>query len=213
MKLLILGISVVTTVGLLAGCSSQVLTPPTPTPSPVNSVDPALFKAAKNLYKVSVDEFKGNVEMFATPKKSMNFRETSVSDAWGLLMVDITRANETAPYEFQLVSYYDGNDWMFHDEVDLKSDSGTFIGAVDSTTRNDQAQDGGRVTELGMQTLKKAQVAGFCKVFASNNIRVRLSGTNGQVTDMTSSLSPSAYKSIAAGCTIWQGLQQGYSPN
>jgi hypothetical protein len=162
------------------------------------------FNRAQQAMTISVDEFKGNFEVYPPVSLFDLFREGSSSAS---LSVDITKADSSSPWEFNLVTSYSGEEWMFHDELDIKSSAGVFIYNLDSSNRNDQTTDSGTVTEFAGSSLSKNEIDLFCRVIDQNDVKARLSGTGGNVQSITG-LVPNADK-LKSSCIIWYGLKQG----
>jgi hypothetical protein len=205
-------LTVLACASLLTACSASTsatdlasLDAPSATPTPAYKiVSPERFKAALATYKSSVDEFNGHTEI--TPK-SMTGIFFSDGIGHASVLLGFSKHDSKSEWKLALVSNYWGDDWLFHDTLDLKSSSGVVTLDVDPLTRDDQVSNGS-VTEIAVTNLDSTQTDQICNVLQGKKPKARLTGTGGAVTDVVGFL-PNA-KLLRDGCTIWYGLQSGY---
>lgn len=178
------------------------------TPSNELRVSQAEFRKSLNVLEVTVDEFKGNYEIFT---KSSLDQYVEEGDSVFSLTSNITKRNQKSPWVFGLTSVFNGEDWLNHDEINVKSDSLT-LNLNDVVLINSNVSDGGRVFEIGRRVLTNQQVVNFCKIINGQNIRFRLRGGGGEVLEVTGNLPSASRNSFKASCTVFNGLLQGMKP-
>jgi hypothetical protein len=190
-----------------AGCGGVSTPHASPTPTSLFPlVSASEFHAALLKLTVTKDEFKGNYEVNeSVPVSAWLANGTSYAN----LGLDLTRADDKAPWKILVISAFFGNDWMFHNSIDLKSSSGVFTLAVETRTRNDQTGGAGMVSEIALTSVKDADVAALCKVASGSNLKARFSGTSGTIRSVTGLLSSRAASSLRHECTVFSGLLQG----
>ncbi len=177
-------------------------------PSNKLTVSNAEFRKSLQMLKVEVDEFKGNYEIF--PKGNLNQYVIQGTTALRLT-ANITKRNENSPWIFSLTPEYSGEDWLNHDEVNIKSDS-TIINYSDVIIVNSNVLDGGRVYEIGRIILTNKEVEKFCKLINEKNIKFRLSGSGGKILQVTGDMPSTLSSTLKASCQVFAGLLQGFKP-
>lgn len=206
--------TVVVLLGLLGGCAATSALPgqsfsgsSSPSASPLPSfetVSSAQFAKAKAAFSVEVDEFNGHSEVYVHPDTSMFFKDES---GRAMVVVGITRHDDKSKWNFNLMTVYGGQEWLFHDTLDLKTENGVFNLTIDDLSRDDQVGNGGSVSEIAGTNLNDSQIESFCNVISGRKPKGRLSGTSGGVKEVVGFL-PNA-GDLRNGCTIWYGVQNG----
>jgi hypothetical protein len=191
-----------------SGNSSSITTLPTDNaelePTLAN-VSKAEFDTALKNVDVTVDEFKGNYEIFGKGDPNITVGSNVMS-----LTLALSREKSNSEWRTNFVSGYAGADWMFHDEWNLKSTKGILSVNIDSSIRDDQAESG-YVTELAIYPANDDEVAMFCEVTSGSEVRFRLRGSRGSVKEVTGDMSRSAINEARDICAIYSGLKQGFT--
>jgi len=153
---------------------------------------------------ISKDEFIGNYEILFNPRVET---QTKIDDSWLSLSGDITKKDEKSDWEFILVSHYFGKDWMFHNEINIKSPNG-IVNFNDIISVSRQVLDGGNVSEFSSRKLNEKEIQEYCYILDSNEVQFRLRG-NGKVLSQIGPMEESAIIDNRNLCTIYSGLKQG----
>ena len=166
------------------------------------------FRTSLSSLKVTVDEFKGNYEIFPEGRsESLSKKDKMVFG----LSSNVTRYDNESGWEFTLTSTYAGQDWMFHDEVDVKSDS-KVISFPEVELVYDKVLDNGVVTEFGAYTMTTKEAVKFCEIINGKNIKFRLSGTRGDILEISGQMSTASQDNFKASCKVFAGILQGLKP-
>lgn len=162
------------------------------------------FDTALKTAKISKDEFIGNYEILFDPGIEV---QTKIDGAWLNLSGDITKKDEKSDWEFILISSYIGKDWMFHDEINIKSPNG-ILNFDDIISVSQDVLGGSGVSELSSRKLNEKEIQEFCYILDSNEVQFRLRG-NGKVLSLIGPMKESAIIDNRNLCTIYSGLKQG----
>ena len=168
-------------------------------------VSKSQFMDALNQVRVFQDEFEGNYEIYG-PVSADDWTYDENDNAFEI-QAHIDKINSRAKWRFGLVPFYWGEDWIFLNQVSIKSSKGTLnLRAIDVF----RDVDDGKVSETGSVNMTNSQMLKFCQLIKGNDVIFRIRGTKGDVTgEMTDG---SIGKSLAV-CTVYQGLLQGFKPN
>jgi hypothetical protein len=177
------------------------------TPSNELRISQAEFRKSLSVLKVSIDEFKGNYEIY--PKASVD--QYIIEENYNFsLSSNITKRNQKSPWVFGLTSVFNGEDWLSHDEISIKSDSLTLN--LDNVVIVNSNIIEGKYFEMGYRSLTDKQVISFCKVINGQNIKFRLNGGGGEILEVTGNLPSASRNNFKASCTVFNGLLQGMKP-
>ena len=172
---------------------------------PANAaVSKIAFEDALSQLEVAQDEFLGNYEIFGNP--NFDYWTQDEEGNYFDLSLDLTKKDKKSKWKFNLITYYTGEDWIFHNEMNLKSSKGKLNLAVISVDRD---VDDGSVSERGVLTLTNSQRLNYCKIMSGNNVTFRLRGNDG---DVVGDVQDGSISYNLALCTVYQGLLQGYKP-
>ena len=163
------------------------------------------FELALSKLQVEKDEFVGNYNIL--PK----FDEptfTTVGESRISIAASVAKTVEDSEWGFALSSAYFGKGWMFHDEINIKSDNG-ILNLKDILDADRQVQNGGNVLEVGLRTLEFGEIQQFCEIVKSNEIKFRLRGLRGEVKDLTGTMDAQSANANRAVCIVYAGLFQG----
>ena len=178
---------------------------PTPALQKISTDD---FRRSLAKMTVSVDEFKGNYEIF--PRNE--FRDLVKQDSYLFgVTPSITKADEKSEWIFALTSSYRGNDWLFHYEINLKSDTRTLNLPRVILISKDILGGGRGVDEFGVYQMSNKEADDFCTLIAGESIKFRLLGSSG-VNSLTGTMSVKSLDSSRAICQVFSGLKQGFKP-
>jgi hypothetical protein len=189
-----------TTVGCSAGNSTSQ-------PQLFPNVSKATFVSALKRETVSVDEFRGSVEIAPHDSKDFGIRSNHHTMA---LIIDITRLKNDKPFVVKIFTGFEGPEHISHNSLDIKSSSGVFSLDGLSQGRRDSYSGGDFVTEQGAANLSKSQFSQFCKVLKGDSVIARLSGDSGSPSSLTLKVTPRVQTMLQNSCTIFAGLSQGY---
>jgi hypothetical protein len=174
--------------------------------TPANAaVSQTVFQEALSQVKVTQDEFVGNYEIFAYG--SVDNWTLDEEDNYFDLSLNLTKKDKKSKWKFTMTSFYWGEDWIFHNEVNLKSSKGTLNLKTLLVSKD---VDDGKVTEFGARSLTTSERLRFCKIIGGSNVTFRLRGNSGDVTGM---MQDSAILNNLSLCTVYLGLLQGYKPD
>ena len=162
------------------------------------------FQDALSQVEVFQDEFVGNYEIYGNPNS--DYWTQDEEGNYFDLSVDLVKKDSKSKWKFMLVSYYSGEDWIFHNELNLMSSKGKLNLKIPSVSRD--VKDG-TVTETGALSLTNSQITTFCKVMSGSNVIFRLRGNSGSVTGEVQDGSISYNLAL---CTVYQGLLKGFKP-
>jgi hypothetical protein len=173
--------------------------------TPANAaISKTVFQKALNQVQVAQDEFLGNYEIFAYPSvDNWTFGE---EDDHFELSLNLTKKDTKSKWQFTMTAFYWGEDWIFHNEVNLKSSKGILNLKTFSVSRD---VEDGQVYEFAARPLTTSERLKFCKIIGGSNVTFRLRGNSGDVTGM---MQDSAISNNSSLCTVYQGLLQGYKP-
>jgi hypothetical protein len=166
------------------------------------------FELALSKTKVEKDEFDGNNSIILSLD---NKSPTTVGNSRITLVASMAKTVEDSEWGFALSSAYYGEDWMFHYEINIKSDSGV-LNLKDVLDAGREVQDNGKVTEFGLRTLESGEIQQFCKILNSNEIQFRLRGLGGKVSYLTGIMGDQLVNGNRAACIVYAGLLQGLQP-
>ena len=189
---------------MTVGCSAKTSTTKAPL---FPNVSKATFVSALKRETVSVDEFRGNLEIAPHDSKDFGIRSNHHTMA---LIVDITRLKNDKPFVVKIFTGFEGPEHISHNSLDVKSSSGVFSLDGLSQGRRDSYSGGDFVTEQGTSNLSKSQFSQFCKVVKGDSIVGRLSGNSGSPSSLTLKVTPRVQAMLRNSCTIFAGLSQGY---
>jgi len=173
-----------------------------------DQIDQQEFELALGKLQVTKDEFDGNYNI--SPK----FDEpifTTVGKSRIALNASVAKTAEDSDWGFALSTAYFGKGWMFHDEVNVKSDDG-ILNLKDVLEARRQVQDGGNVLEVGLRPLELGEIQQFCEIIKSNEIKFRLRGLSGEVTELTGTMDVQSANINRAICIVYAGIYQGLKP-
>lgn len=177
------------------------LFPLTPTHATVSKT---VFQDALGQVQVTQDEFVGNYEIFANG--SVDDWTQDEENNYFHLSLNLAKENTKSKWEFIMTSFYWGEDWIFHNEVNLKSSRGNLNL---KTTSVDRDVEDGKVSEFAARSLSTSERLRFCRVISGSNVTFRLRGNAGDVTGM---MQDSTISNNSALCTVYKGLIKGYKP-
>jgi hypothetical protein len=172
---------------------------------PANAaVSKTAFQDALSQLEVFQDEFVGNYEIYGKPNS--DYWTQDEDDNYFDLSLDLVKNDAKSKWKMVMVTYYSGEDWIFHDELNLKSSKGKLNLKVPNAGRD---ADDGTVSENGALSLTNSQRLSYCKIVGGNNVTFRLRGNAGSVTGI---MQDGSISHNLALCTVYQGLLQGYKP-
>jgi hypothetical protein len=189
---------------LTIGLVSLALITTMQTPAGYSAISKSAFQDALSQLEVSQDEFVGNYEIFGNP--NTDYWTQDEDGNYFDLSVDLTKKDSKSKWKFVMVSYYSGENWIFHNEMNLKSSKGKLNLKIPSVSRD---VDSGNVSETGALTLTNSQISSFCKIMSGNDVTFRLRGNSGSV---TGAIQDGSISYNLALCTVYQGLLQGFKP-
>jgi hypothetical protein len=160
------------------------------------------FKEALNQLEVYQDEFVGNYEIFGYPNS--DYWSYDAYDNYYDVSLNLVKKDEKSKWRVVMMTFYSGEDWIFHNELNLKSSKGKLNLKIPSASRD---VDDGRVSESGALFLTNSQRLNYCKIISGDDVTFRLRGNKGSVEGLL--LDGSIAYSLAL-CTVYQGLLQGY---
>lgn len=168
-------------------------------------ISKSTFIDAISQLEVFQDEFKGNYEIYAT-SDVQNWTLDENGNYYSV-EIDITKSDSKSQWKFNIVTFYWGEDWIFHRELNIKSSKGVMN--LKLSSYNKKVNDDGTVTENSSATVSKVQSDKFCKILSGSNVIFRLRGSDGDVQGNVEE--GSIYNNLLL-CTVYQGLLQGYKP-
>jgi hypothetical protein len=122
--------------------------------------------------------------------------------------LSFTKEDEESPWETFLVSAYNGEDWIFHDEANLKSSRGVLnLENLESLNRD---VSGGKVTEYSVIDLTEETFNKYCDIIQADNVLFRLRGT--EISDVQGQMTETSRRAEKAMCVVGLGLRQGFIP-
>ena len=173
--------------------------------TPANAaISKTAFEDALSQVKVFQDEFVGNYEIYGYPNSDY-WTQDEERNSFDLSL-DLVKKNKKSKWEFMMITFYSGEDWIFHDEINLKSSKGKLNLSVTNVGRD---VDDGYVSENGARVLTNSQRLSYCKIISGDNVTFRLRGKGGSV---TGDMQDGSISYNLALCTVYQGLLQGYKP-
>jgi hypothetical protein len=167
-------------------------------------VSEAEFRAAVNKARLFRDEFKGNYELGS--KVSFD-RFTKKGTSIFSINLYFTKEDDSSPWETSLISVYDGEDWIFHNEVNVKSSAGILNFEEISEVSRD-VRDSGTVSEVSVATLDESTFRNYCKIINGTDVIFRLRGS--EASDAMGNMTQANIESEKSLCIIGYGLAQGF---
>jgi hypothetical protein len=119
----------------------------------------------------------------------------------------LQRETETSPWHMFIIGVYFGLDWMFHEQIDIKSSKGLLNIRVDTNSRRDQVETG-FVTEISGTYLTGPESEKLCTLINGTSPQFRISGT-GKTFEAVREILPRVVSEVNDICVVYHGLQQG----
>jgi hypothetical protein len=167
-------------------------------------VSEAEFRAAVNKAELFRDEFKGNYELGS--KVGLD-KFTKEGTTIFYINLYFTKEDDSSPWETSLVSAYYGEDWIFHDEVNIKSSAG-ILNLEEISEVGRDVTDGGKVSEISAATLDESTFRNYCKIINGTDVIFRLRGS--EASDAMGNMTQANIESEKLLCIIGYGLAQGF---
>ena len=172
---------------------------------PANAaVSKIAFEDALSQLEVFQDEFVGNFEIYGNPNS--DYWTQDEEGNYFDLSLDLVKKDKKSKWKVMMLTFYSGEDWIFHNEMNLKSSKGKLNLSVSNVDRD---VDDGSVSESGAIILTNTQRLSYCKIMSGNNVTFRLRGNGG---DVVGDVQDGSISYKLALCTVYQGLLQGYKP-
>ena len=172
---------------------------------PANAaVSKIAFEDALSQLEVFQDEFVGNFEIYGNPNS--DYWTQDEEGNYFDLSLDLVKKDKKSKWKVMMITFYSGEDWIFHNEMNLKSSKGKLNLSVSNVDRD---VDDGSVSESGAIILTNTQRLSYCKIMSGNNVTFRLRGNGG---DVVGDVQDGSISYNLALCTVYQGLLQGYKP-
>ena len=172
---------------------------------PANAaVSKIAFEDALSQLEVFQDEFVGNFEIYGNPNS--DYWTQDEEGNYFDLSLDLVKKDKKSKWKVMMLTFYSGEDWIFHNEMNLKSSKGKLNLSVSNVDRD---VDDGSVSESGAIILTNTQRLSYCKIMSGNNVTFRLRGNGG---DVVGDVQDGSISYNLALCTVYQGLLQGYKP-
>ena len=121
--------------------------------------------------------------------------------------VSLQKENEQSAWKMAIIGSYMGQDWLFHERIDIKSSEGSINIIVPSSNRHDQVMPLADV-ELSATYLSAAESIRLCKIMEGSEPMFRLLGSPPQV-EAARDLLENQVLEIKKICIVFNGLRQG----
>lgn len=202
-----LTISIAVVVSLTACTANDAITPkPEPIESLFEEVSQNEFDNALSKLEVEKDEFNGNLLI---TQKDLEKSRVKSNKNYLILVLGLSK-KENADWFIGQYTYFQGPDWMFHYEMDLKTSNGTYTTTGLDDLREDQVRPSGSVLEIGKRELTQEELASFCKVVSGEDAKIRFSGSGGSVRKVTAGISEKKLVYLNSICIVYAGISQGF---
>lgn len=209
----IIGMSVILAASLiLTSCSSTVNQPisqasPTQEAPALPSVTQEEVNASAKSLQYLVDEFTGDETFTYEIPLSVYSKDSNGSK--GTLAGQFQR-KEGGEWVFQLAASYLGEDWLFFDSVNIRTQSKNYDFSVGRSGKFEKVQGGGLVSEIGAVFLTLDEAKEVLALVKDGDVKFRLNGSGtGAGTEFTGTLGKKMRTQLTNVLTAYLGVEEG----
>jgi hypothetical protein len=204
-KVRLFGALTITSALLFSACSSaQVGKKPEET-KPKNQITQAEFQSALEMLQIKTSEWREGI--FVNEPEGSSSSNALQGKVSASLSLSLNKIDSKADWKFNVGGIYFGEEWMFHQAIDIKSTTGVVNIAVKPSSRLERVEVG-FVYEVSATDLSKTETESLCKVGEGQSLKFRISGL-GKTGEAVRTIEVGKANSIKNLCLVYRGLQQG----
>ena len=162
------------------------------------------FTIALDKARIVRDEFVGNYEIL-----TQNTKLTKVGTSLMGIYLTVTREDSDSEWILRFLIAYSGDDWMFHEQFNIKSSNGILNVDIDRTTRDDQVESS-YVSEISEYTPNDLEAAQMCQILEGEDPKFRIRGSRGEIKSLVGIMTEQSKIANLAMCSVYAGLKQGF---
>ena len=189
-----------------SACSSAKVEEKSEATKPTNQVTQAEFQSALASLQIEKSEWTEAIFINA-PEGSSSFDNSLKGKVTASLRLSVNKINSKTDWKFNVVGAYFGDEWMFHQGIDIKSSTGFMNIVVNPSSRLDRV-DVGFVYEISATDLSRSETESLCKVGEGQSLKFKMSGL-GKNGEAIRTIEVGQAISIKNLCLVYRGLQQG----